>query len=306
VTAEVMTVLGPVPASQLGVTLPHEHVLCDLWRVTRDPNHFMTDVPLAIEEVGRFETAGGRSIVDCTSLNLGRDPRALEAVSRATGVNIVMGCGWYREPFYDRSIYERSVRQIAADIEREIAEGVGDTGIRPGIIGEIGTDLHYVSPAEERVFRAVARVQRRTGLSITTHTARCPVGLDQLDLLEDEGGDLRRVVIGHCDTYPDPEFHAAVARRGAYVQFDNIRPGSEWDTRNRIRWIRRLVDGGHIRQVLLSQDVYMKPLLAAYGGGSYDYLPTHFVPRLLEAGFSREQVQVLVVENPRAALTGER
>jgi phosphotriesterase-related protein len=211
-TPAVMTVLGPVEAGVLGVTLPHEHILCDLWRVTRDPRHFMIDAPLAVEEVGLFKTAGGGTIVDCTTRQFGRDPAALRAIARATGVHVVMGCGWYREPFYDRSVYEGSVAGIAAAIEREILDGVDGTGVRPGIIGEIGTDLHYISPAEERVFRAVARVQRRTG----------------------------------------------------------------------------------------------KPLLAAYGGTGYGYVLTEFVPRLLAAGLSREQVQLMLVDNPRRALTGER
>ena len=305
-TPVVMTVLGPVAGTALGVTMPHEHVLCDLWRVTRDPRHYMVDGPLAVEEVGRFRAAGGGTLVDCTTRQFGRDPMGLRTVARATGVHIVMGCGWYREPFYDRSIYEGSVADIAAAIEREILDGVDGTGIQPGIIGEIGTDLHYISPAEERVFRAVARVQKRTGLSVTTHTARCPVGLAQLDLLAEEGVDLRRDIIGHCDTYPDPEFHEAVARRGAYVQFDNVRGDAEWDTRNKVQWVRRLVDAGYEDQVLLSQDVYMKPMLAAYGGTGYGYILTDFVPRLLAAGMSREQVQLLLVDNPRRALTGER
>ena len=156
------------------------------------------------------------------------------------------------------------------------------------------------------MFRAVARVQRRTGLSVTTHTARCPVGLDQFALLEEEGVDLRRVIIGHCDTYPDPEFHEAVARRGAYVQFDNVRGEAEWDTRNKLQWIRRLVDARYGDQVLLSQDVYMKPLLVAYGSTGYGYILSDFVLRLLAAGLSDEQVQQLLVDNSRNALTGER
>ena len=304
-TSEVMTVRGPVAAGSLGITLPHEHLLCDLWRTTRDPRHFMVDGPLAVEEAARFKAAGGGAIVDCTTPQFGRDPAALRAIAQATGLHVVMGCGWYREPFYDRSIYEGSVAAIAEAIEREIREGVGGTGIRPGIIGEIGTDLHYISPAEERVFRAVARVQRRTGLSVTTHTARCPVGLDQLALLEEEGVDLRRVIIGHCDTYPDPEFHEAVARRGAYVQFDNLRGEAEWDTRKKVQWVRRLLDAGYGDRVLLSQDVYMKPLLVTYGGLGYAYVLTGFVPQLRAAGVSDEQVQRLLIDNPRCALTGE-
>jgi phosphotriesterase-related protein len=304
---DLATVLGPVPADSLGVTLTHEHLILDLCRVTRDASQILNEVPLAIKELGFFSNAGGVSVIEVTNRGLGRDPRALAEIARQTGLNVIMGAGWYREPFYDRSIYERTTNAIADEIVCDLTVGVDDTGIRAGIIGEIGADLHFVSPAEERVLRAAARAHEQTGVTITTHGVRSPVGLAQLDILEDEGVDLRRVVIGHCDFYPHPDFHLAVARRGAFVQFDSIGRGFyEWDIDQRLDWVLRLIEQGFLHRILLSHDVCMKPHLRAYGGQGYDYVLTGFVPKLREAGLTAEQIHVLTVDNPRAALTGEQ
>jgi phosphotriesterase-related protein len=187
---------------------------------------------------------------------------------------------------------------------RDLTEGVGDTGIRAGIIGEIGCDRH-LGALEERVFRAAARAQRTTGVAITTHAARWPVGHAQLDLLEEEGVDPGRVIIGHCDMVPDPEYHLSLAKRGAFVEFDTIQGIHDWDTQRRIDWIRALVDAGYERQLLLSHDVCLTSDLATYGGPGYAYLLTGFRPRLLEAGFPGTLVDSLLTDNPRRALTGD-
>ena len=305
-SSEVMTVLGPVPVKQLGITLMHEHLFIDLCRVTRDPDHWLNDFNLTIKELAPYSAGGGRTLVDVTNRDLGRNPAGLQNVARITGLNIVMGCGWYREPYYQPEIYEKRTDQVAQDIIDEIENGVGDTGVRPGIIGEIGCDRNYISPAEERSFRASARAHKRTGLTISTHTVRCTAGLDQLDILEDEGVDLHRVIIGHCDTYPDPQYHEAIAKRGAYVEFDCIRSKFDWEIASRVQWVIRLIENGYLKQILLSHDCCMKPHLQAYGGNGYDYVLRDFVPRLLAKGLSNEQIQILLVENPASALTGAR
>jgi phosphotriesterase-related protein len=284
----------------------HEHLFIDLCRVTRDPDHWLNDYALTVNEVKHFSQAGGTTLVDVTNRDLGRNPLGLQRVATETGVNIVMGCGWYREPFYRQEIYEKRTDQVAEDMVREIEKGIDDTGVRPGIIGEIGCDRNFISPAEERSFRAAARAHKRTGLTITTHVVRCPAGLDQLDLLEEEGVDLRRVIIGHCCTYPDPAYHEAVARRGAFVEFDTIRSSAAWDIAARVEYVMLLVKKGYLKQVLLSQDVCMKSHLHAYGGNGYDYVLKDFVPRLLRAGLSQEQIHILLAENPVVALTGTR
>lgn len=304
-TAEIMTVLGPIPANEMGITLPHEHLLSDLYRVSGDPDHLLNDVLLAIKEVSRFREAGGSTLIDVTSRGLGRRPDVLRRIALETGLHIVMGCGWYRESYFDQEVYEKSANQIADDIVQDITQGIDGTNIRPGIIGEVGCDRDYISPVEERAFRAAARAHKRTGLTIITHSARCGVGLDQLDLLEEESVDLGRVIVSHCDTYPNPDYHEAVARRGAFVEFDTVRGNCEWETEQRVHWVTLLMDKGYQRQILLSHDVCMRSHLRAYGGNGYDYLLTGFVPRLLEGGLSQEDANILLIGNPRAALTGE-
>jgi phosphotriesterase-related protein len=304
----VMTVLGYIRTDKLGVTLMHEHLLSNLMQITLNPDHIICDVRLVIKELGYFQAAGGATLVDVTSRGLGRNPTALRQIARDTGLHIVMGCGWYRERTYDQGVFQKGPSRIADEMVRDITQGVDDTDVRAGIIGEIGTELDYISPAEERVFRASARAHKRTGVAISTHAVRSPVGLAQLDLLEEEGVNLRRVIVGHCDNAgfkvcPDPDYHEAVARRGAYVEFDQIHGRSGWDTERRVEWVKQLVDKGYLRQILLSQDVCAKSLLRAYGGNGYDYLLSGFVPRLLKAGLSEEQVHVILVENPRRALT---
>ncbi len=167
-------------------------------------------------------------------------------------------------------------------IVRDIEEGTD--GVRAGIIGEIGCD-RVITAVEERSFRAAARAHRRTGLTITTHAARWPVGNAQLDLLTEEGVDPARVVIGHCDMVPDHDYHLALARRGAWVQFDTVQGVHEWDTPQRLDWLRSLADHGFLDRVLLSQDVCLRSDYVAMGGSGYAYVVTAFADRLKDAGF---------------------
>jgi predicted metal-dependent phosphotriesterase family hydrolase len=203
----VQTVLGPIDPGSLGWTLPHEHTQIALWQIPDRWDYWQLtrDEPVILDELQKFKDAGGRGLVDLTLPGVGRDPAWLAGLGRASGLDLVMGCGWYRGAYYpaEALIDRRSVDSLADELVAEIGEGVGDSGVRPGIIGEIGTDKPWISPAEERVHRAAARAARRTGLAITTHAVMSPVGLDQLRLFEEEGADPSRVVIGHADSYRD-------------------------------------------------------------------------------------------------------
>jgi phosphotriesterase-related protein len=300
----VMTVLGEVAPEQLGVTLPHEHVFIDLVREYRGDG-LLNDPVLAVQELTAFVEAGGRTLVDCTNVGLGRDPRALAEVARATGLNVVMGSGFYRDPYLPEELDRLPVEALADLIVRDIEEGVDATGVRAGIIGEVGADRAWLSAREERSFRAAARAHHRTGLTITTHAARWPVGLPQLDLLAEEGVDPRRVVVGHCDMVPDPGYHLAVAARGAWVQLDTVQGESEYDVGRRVAWLRNLAEHDRLGQVLLSQDVCLRSNLRALGGSGYTYVVTGFADVLREAGFDDADLRTLLVDNPRRALTGD-
>jgi len=213
--AHVQTVLGPVDPGDLGFTLPHEHTQIALWHIPNrwDYWELTADEPVITAELARYRDAGGGTLVDVTPAGMGRDPAWLVRLARATGLHVVMGSGWYRGAHYpaEALVDRRSVEALADVIVRDATVGVGESGIRAGIIGEIGTDKPWLSAQEERVHRAAARAARRTGLAITTHAVQSTVGLDQLDVFEAEGADLSRVVIGHADSNPSLEYHLAIA-----------------------------------------------------------------------------------------------
>ncbi len=303
---DVMTVTGPVGRDELGFVLPHEHVFIDLVREYRGSG-LLNDEHLACQELGALKAAGGGTLVDLTPDEIGRDPAALRRVSEATGISIVMGCGHYRDPYLDRGWFDRTpVDVIADEIVRDITEGVRGTGVRAGIIGEIGADRRYISAAEERSFRAAARAHLKTGLTISTHAARWPVGLAQLKLLAEEGVDPGRVIVGHTDSVPIPGYHLALVEQGCYISFDSIGTGSSYDTHRAVDYVLDLVRAGFGSQILLSHDVCLRDHLRATGGCGYAYLLTEFLPLLTAAGLDQEQVRAFVTDNPVAALAGTR
>jgi predicted metal-dependent phosphotriesterase family hydrolase len=281
----------------------HEHLVLNFHRVRGNPDGILNDNDLAIREVGLYRSAGGRSLVELTSGGLSPDPLALRRIAEASGLQIVMGCGWYRELYYPPDMNRRTTNELADALVRDLELGVNGTDVRAGIIGEIGC-LDHISGIEERVFRAAARAHLHTGATISTHAAWYPVGTHQLDILLEEGVDPSRVIIGHCDFYPDPAYHAAIAARGAWVQFDRVggRVAFEWE--RRVKWICNLVQQGYLNQLLLSHDVCLQSDLHAYGGTGYDFVLTRLVPMLLDAGLSQAQIDRILIDNPRRALTG--
>jgi predicted metal-dependent phosphotriesterase family hydrolase len=309
--AHVQTVLGPIDPAELGFTLPHEHTQIALWHIPGRWDYWQLtrDQPVIVAELAAFRAAGGRSLVDLTLPGVGRDPVWLTEVARASGLNIVMGCGWYRGAYYpaEALIDRRSVDALADELVAEAANGVGGSGVRPGIIGEIGTDKPWLSAQEERVHRAAARAARRTGLAITTHGVLSAVGLDQLRVFEEEGADPTRVVIGHADSFPVLEHHRAIIERGASVEFDFL--GMSFNAVERhgegrvIDLLCELLSRGHVERVLLSQDVCHDSQLTRYGGNGYTYLARTFLPRLRETGVSDAEIETMTVANPRRILT---
>jgi predicted metal-dependent phosphotriesterase family hydrolase len=307
----VQTVLGRIHPAELGWTLPHEHTAIALWHIANrwDYWELRRDEAVILEELAAFRAAGGGAIVDLTLDGVGRDPDWLAGLARATGLHVVMGSGWYRGVHYpvETQVDRRSVDSLADEIVRDATVGVRDTGIRAGIIGEIGTDKPWLSAQEERVHRAAARAARRSGLAITTHAVQSTVGLDQLTVFEAEGADLSRVVIGHADSNPSLDYHLAIAERGATVEFDflgmSFTPLERHGEGQIVDNIRELLARGHSERILLSQDVCHDSQLRRYGGNGYTYLADTFLPRLRAAGVSEAEIRTITVDNPRRLLT---
>ena len=307
----VMTVLGPVDPSVLGFTLPHEHTQIALWQIPGRYDYWelTRDEPVILEELRLFREAGGSTLADLTLPGVGRDPSWLAAIARASGLNIVMGGGWYRSPYYppEARIDRRMTDELAEELVVEATAGVGETGVRIGILGEIGSDKPWVNPAEERVFRAVARASRRTGLAISTHAAQSPVGTIQLDILEEEGADPGRIVIGHSDSYPRLDHYLGLLERGASIEFDFLgmafEPTEKHGEARVVDLLLDLLSRGYGDRILLSQDVCHNSQLRRYEGNGYTYLQTTFLPRLRDRGVSDAEIDALTVANPRRVLT---
>ena len=309
--AFIQTVRGPVAPGEVGFTLPHEHTRCVLWHIPARWDYWQLtgEDEVIVPELARFRDAGGTCLVDVTLPAIGRDPRRLLHLSEATGLHVVMGCGWYRDAYYTAAddIDRRTVDELADRLVAEATEGVDGTGIRPGIIGEIGTDKPWLTAREERVHRAVARAARRTGLAITTHAVMSDVGLAQLRIFEDEGADPSRVVIGHADSYPDLAHYLALIGRGASIEFDflgmSFTPQERAGEPRLIALVLELLSRGHAGQLLFSQDVCHDGQLSAFGGHGYTYLQETFLPRLTAAGVDAATLQAITVDNPRRLLS---
>ena len=304
---QVQTVLGPVAPGDLGFTLPHEHTKCSLWWIENrwDYWELIGDEPRINEELAAYKALGGGTLVDVTPIGIGRDLARLARLSQATGLHIVAGAGWYRQAYYpaEARIDRRSIDDLADEIVQEFVDGP----VRPGIIGEIGTDKPWVTAQEERVFRAAARAALRTGASVTTHAVQSDVGLAQLAILEDEGLDPARIVIGHCDSHPRIEHWREIVRRGAHVEADflgmSFTPLERAGEPKVVELISTLLNEGFEKQILLSQDVCHDSQLTSYGGNGYTYLQTSFLPSLAAAGVDAATIKTITVENPARLLT---
>src|SRR5215831_10957795 len=301
----IMTVEGPVRRQDIGFTLSHEHVLCDLWPILNSYDGILDDEDIAVLELESFRREGGRTLVEVSSIGLGRNPSGLRRIAQRTGVQIVMGSAWYRERVYPSYVSEMSPDELAARIVQDLTIGADGTAIRAGVIGEIGTERYHITPAQERVFRAAARAHKLTGVAIWTHTTHFgELALEQIALLQEEGVPSQRIVISHLGDRFGASHFRAIADKGVYLGIDNIGYLGDGypDDEVRVRNIVELIAWGHEDQLLLSLDVCMKQHLHSYGGKGYDHLQRKFLPLLAKAGVGQDKVTKMTITNPARAL----
>ena len=339
----VQTVLGPVSPGELGITLPHEHLLVDLEarfveptteegrRLAGEPvslanlawvrrnylsnrdNIVLDDEAVAIEEAALFKAAGGGTIVDAGSIGIRPDPLALHRISVATGLHVIAATGYYTEDFHPPDMAATSDEELAERIVRDLRDGIDETGIAAGIIGEVGCSwpLH---PDERRSLQAAARGQIETGAAISIHPGRHrEAPFEILAVLEAAGADVGHVIMGHIErTELDRATLLRLARTGCYLEFDwfgevlSMYPTGPVDVPSdaeRIDQIRVLGDAGHLSQVLASHDVCLKTRLHRYGAGGYAHIPASVAVWMAAKGMSADEIDAVLVANPARALT---
>lgn len=299
----IRTVTGDITPATLGVTLPHEHLNIDASGVKKDPDAKMIAPKLVAAELALYAAAGGNSLVEVTPIGSARDPLLLKELSLRTGVNVVGSTGFYFGLYLPWEAFNSSVTELEELFVTELTAGVGDTGVRAGVIGEIGLSGTSPLPAEERVFVAAARAQQRVRCGITTHTQFGRDATVQLDLLEANGADLSKVALGHMDLYPDVAYHKELALRGVFLGYDNIGRTDYRPDSDRVKLVLAMLEAGFGDQLLLSHDVSRISHLSAARGHGYAHLLKNFVPMLKAAGVPQSTVDQLLTKNPKRLLT---
>jgi len=303
VVRPINTVTGQIRPDELGLVLPHEHVFHDSYELTNNSGLILSDRNVAVAELRDLKGAGCDTLVDQTVHGLHPEPERLRSVAEEVGINIIAGTGFYWEKFHPSWLSDMTTTSIVRLLVRDITEGFAGTDIKANILGEIGTHHRRISPAEERVLRACAIAQRETHVPIATHALFTRVGLDQARILEDAGADLDKVVIGHCDTVPDVEYHVELLEAGVWIAYDAIGQLDKQSDERRADAIMDLVGRGWGHRILLSNDVGKRQALKAYGGNGYVHLIAVFLPLLRERGADEALIDQLTRSNPQELFT---
>jgi phosphotriesterase-related protein len=279
------------------------------------PNNLrFVDTGIAIEEVAAMRRAGGRSIVELTVGGLDPDPHGLRKIAEATDTHIVMGCGHYVDEYQDAANRRRTPDEFAAQMIGDILEGAWGTDVRAGIIGEIGCQAPWTD-LEKRVMEGAVVAQRETGAAINVHPGRHPDQPQEVaDFIRARGGDLSRVVISHIDrTIFDESRLLRLADSGVVIELDLFGQEQSYysldlkvdlpNDAERLRWIRKLIQRGHLERIVISHDICYRTRLNRFGGHGYGHIFENVVPLMRRRGFSEAEIETITTGTPRRLLT---
>jgi len=310
-----VTVAGELPVAELGVTLPHEHLIHRISIHSGKPDNTCVDINVVAEELACFRAAGGTTVCDLTTPGIGRDPSALRELARRSGVTIISGMGIYQLEAWPAGLAAMSETDLADFLVRQALGG--NTGIAAGIIGEVASHnedhcdwrKYELLDNEQMLFHAVANAQKRTGLTVSTHASLGRAGVAQVRTLLAGGADPQRIVIGHCatqghsDMAVDLDYYHTLLAEGVFLAFDQFGWEDLLSDGERRRRVATLVDEGFADRILLSTDTCRLSHLHRYGGRGFDFLFTHVLPGLREFGVRDEHLHQMTVTNPARILT---
>jgi len=328
----IQTITGEIDKKDLGLTLPHEHILIDMtncvditgnepkifhekitnsnrYAVFSDPyaildNALIENDQVAISELKIFKEFGGSTIVDCTPDEIGRNPEKLKRISAMTGVNIVMGCGHYYDKTHSEKIKNASIKEFVEEMRKDLTIGACGTEIKAGLIGEIGTSA-TISESERKVVRAAGIVSGELDKAVHVHTdLYTENGYEIVEILKNEGAKANRICIDHIDVLIRPEYIYRLLDLGVYIEFDNF--GKEFYVNKerrfaydleRVKIIKDIIEKGYENQILITNDICLKTMLAAYGGNGYAHILNTVRYMLIEEGVSEKIYKKIMTEN---------
>ncbi len=318
------TVTGTINPEQLGATLMHEHLLIGYpgWEsdtVRPGPNR---DEMLAIcvDRIEELKSHGIETMVDPCPNDLGRDVEFSAEVSQKTGFPIICATGLYKEDegggayWKMRANFGGSPDAISELFIKEITEGIGESGIKAGII-KVATGSPAITDYESMVLTAAAKASVETGVPITTHTEHGTLGDEQQRLLCGAGVDPHNIIIGHSCGSSDKDYHMRIIGGGSYLGFDRFGLEVLHPDQERIQSLLALIAGGAASRVVVSHDSVWcwrgtpLPDPEMFGEMLSLWTPTHFVervvPQLKDGGASDADIEMMLVHNPRRFFSGE-
>ncbi len=304
---EVMTVRGGVKSDLMGVTLPHEHLLADFIGADRvNRNRYDADevFEVVLPYLQQARELGLATLVDCTPAYLGRDPGLLKRLSEASGIHILTNTGYYGAAsgkFLPQHTHEETPDQLAARWIREWEKCIEGTDIRPGFI-KTGVDAAPLSEVNRKLVKAAARTHLATGLAIASHTGGGAAAMEQLAILAAEGVEAGAFIWVHAQSERDHNLHIRAAEKGAWIEFDGLRPQA---VSRHLELAAIMKHRGLLGRALVSHDAGWYEVGKPRGGNfrPFDVLFTRFIPALKENGFTSEEVSRLTTENPREAFS---
>jgi len=321
---KIQTVTGTIRPDELGRTLAHEHMLIGWpgWQADTLRRGPTRDEAIAIctDRIAEMQAHGVRSMIDPCPSDLGRDVELMAEVAARTGLNVICATGLYKEdqggaPYWKfRAQFGATVESIAEVYIRELTDGIGDTGVRPGII-KVATGAPAITDYERMLLNAAAIASNETGAPITTHTDEGVCGDEQQKILTDHGVPAHRIIVGHSCGTDRFEYHTRILGGGSYLGFDRFGIEVLQPDERRVASLLKLLDDGWAGQIVVSHDSVWcwqgqpVPTPEAFEAAMADWTPTHFferiVPRLKDGGATDEQITMMVEENPRRFFAGD-
>ena len=320
-STQVDTVRGPISATELGVTLMHEHVFVLSPEIIANYPEGWGEEDVreqqAVDKLNALKAAGVDTIVDLTVIGLGRYIPRIQRVAERTDLQIVVATGVYT--FNDVPMYFHfsgpgtgmdGPEPMVEMFVRDITEGIAGTGVKAAIL-KCATDEPGLTPGVERVLRAVAVAHRATGVPISTHThARTRRGLEQQRVFAEEGVDLGRVIIGHSGDTTDLDYLKELIAAGSYIGMDRFGLDNILGFEHRVDTVARMCERGHADKMVLAHDAscYIDWLPEAalpivLPNWHFQHIHDDVLPALRERGVTEEQITTMLVANPRAIFT---
>ena len=270
---------------------------------------------VAIDELRLFKKAGGGTVVDMGNNGLHRNPMGLARISKATDVHIIMGSGYYIGASHPPDLFRRSVSELSEEMNRDILVGVGETGVKSGILGEIGCSYPLLDN-EIKVLKAVAETERTTGAPVNIHPGGSQSSpMEIIELYHSFGGDVHHTAVSHLSNRHgmDVDLTIELAETGCYIEYDGFGNYtnpitlpektfyalSDWQ---HITCVKEIIEHGHLDKLLISHDVFNKTDLRRYGGFGYNHINATVIPLMRLNGITENEIHSLLVDNPKRFL----